>query len=78
MEIGGDFERSAKPCSAFPRVIASLGRINRPFQRFYSDTRGDVAMLFGLMALALFMMIGLALTIIPIYWPRGLWGRKEF
>jgi branched-chain amino acid transport system permease protein len=24
------------------------------------------------------MAIGLALTLVPIYWPRGLWGRKEF
>jgi branched-chain amino acid transport system permease protein len=40
-----------------------------PAEYLFSDAR---------MAAFRFMMIGLALTIIPIYWPRGLWGRKEF
>ncbi|MBA2125550.1 VWA domain-containing protein [Hyphomicrobium methylovorum] len=60
MEIGGASGRPAQPSSAFLYVKVSLRRAARPFQRFSKDTRGDVAMLFGLMALAIFMMIGLA------------------
>jgi len=40
-----------------------------PAEFMFSDAR---------MAAFRFMMIGLALTVIPIYWPRGLLGRKEF
>jgi len=57
MEVGGGSRGPAqKPCSVFGlrRAVVSAVR------RFSGDARGDVAILFGLMALVLFMMIGLA------------------
>jgi Flp pilus assembly protein TadG len=39
---------------------SALKALRGPLKRFSSDARGEVAVLFGLMALALFMMIGLA------------------
>jgi Flp pilus assembly protein TadG len=60
MEIGvGSQEPAQKPCAAI-RLRGAPERASGAFRRFSDDTRGDVAILFGLMALALFMMIGLA------------------
>jgi branched-chain amino acid transport system permease protein len=47
--------------------------------RFLKDVL-PVAYMFSDARMAAFrlIIIGLALTVIPIYWPRGLWGRREF
>jgi len=60
MDVGGGSRGSArKPGAAF-RMGSALAALYGPVKRFSSDARGEVAVLFGLMALALFMMIGLA------------------
>lgn len=58
MGIGGRSRRSArKPRAVF---FAFKAVATGAAKRFASDTRGDIAILFGLMALVLFAMIGLA------------------
>jgi len=37
----------------------------------------DLAISDAKMAAFRLMVVGAALTTIPIFWPRGLWGRKE-
>jgi Flp pilus assembly protein TadG len=60
MDVGGGSQGPArKPGAAF-RMGSALNALRGPLKRFSSDARGEVAVLFGLMALALFMMIGLA------------------
>lgn len=53
----GSQEPAQKPRAAIRSWRTLAGGI---FRRFSDDTRGDVAILFGLMSLALFAMIGLA------------------
>lgn len=46
--------------------------------RFVKDVLPDeIAIPDARLAALRFMLIGLALTLIPIHWPRGIWGRKE-
>lgn len=60
MHVGGGSQGPAqKPDAAF-RIGAVVRLLKGRAKRFSGDARGDVAVLFGLMALALFMMIGLA------------------
>ena len=59
MEIGGGSRWPArKLCAA---VLEFKAAAARAVQGFAGDARGDVAILFGLMALVLFAMIGLAI-----------------
>ena len=62
MDIGSVTRRSdVYPRSAGTGSMSAMMRNGRSaLGHFARDTRGDVAMLFGLMALGLFMMIGLA------------------
>jgi Flp pilus assembly protein TadG len=58
MEIGnGSRWPAQKPCATARAFRVALGDA---VKRFGSDARGDIAILFGLMSLVLFMMIGLA------------------
>jgi Flp pilus assembly protein TadG len=60
MHVGGGSQGTAqKPDAAF-RIGAVVRLLKGRVKRFSGDARGEVAVLFGLMALALFMMIGLA------------------
>lgn len=54
---GGSWWPARKPCAAF---FAFKAAATGAAKRFASDARGDIAILFGLMALVLFAMIGLA------------------
>lgn len=58
MEIGGGSWRPAR--KPFAAICAFKTAAAGAAKRFASDARGDVAILFGLMALVLFAMIGLA------------------
>lgn len=58
MEVGGGSRWPAQMPSAAIRGFKTF--VSKSGRRFARDVRGDVAILFGLMSLVLFMMIGLA------------------
>jgi Flp pilus assembly protein TadG len=60
MKVGGGSWCPVEQSCAAHGACKAVRALAHAARRFSSDARGDVAILFGLMALALFMMIGLA------------------